>query len=521
MKCNTCFLFSGFPVGGNSKQRLQKSFSLDETKTKMASCIIKSVLSKKMQEEQNNSRTSHPQRKPAVLPVPQQRVREGGGAALKAPVHVVRDMRSLVKNTYSLSFSSAPATAPQNNKPTSIKVIGQEESPPPTYQQAVGVRGETRSSQASVHSSSTTGNINRVTASLSQSQPSNGSNRTGRPIAQQRRGSEPIMNRSREDDDVIWPVVVLDPPTTTSPGSGDLSERAVSRQEGISPPSSAFIQPPRCPPSKPGHPEGTQPLLPAQEQSSLPGVSSQQILHSCFYTPAALPAFPPTLPPHVGKVSYVHGPLSYIQTPLQPTVYLLRRSEEIQCRLTGDACDQQGRCPPHQTRTAEHQKNGNTATSATQEQQEQQTGQKQFVCRVQGFLPAKVSGDPLVDITSSAAAPGALLSDPTPPHILDPKNVRCLYVDPPPQSQRKMLLDPETGQYVQVLLPASCSTTNNTFPVSFPNPAPFAPSVINPAPAVLSVMQFQPTVAVSSLYAPPFLPFPLHTPAVNFTHTAL
>lgn len=453
----------------------------------MASCIIKSVLSKKMQEEQKSSRTSHPQKKPAVLPVPQPRVREGGGAVLKAPVHVVRDMRSLVKNTFSLSFS----TAPQTNK-----VSGQEESPPPTYQQAVGVRGhdETRSS--------TTGNINRVTASLSQSQPSNQSDRTAHPITHQRRGSEPIINRSKEDGDVIWPAVVLDPPTTNSPVSGDLSElskseRAVSHQEGMSPPPSAFVQPPRCPPSKPGHPEGTQPLLSAQDQGSLLGVS-------CFYTPTALPAFPPTLPPHVGKVSYVHGPLSYIQTPLQPTVYLLRRSEESQCRSTGDASDQQDQCPPHQTRTAEHQKNGNTATSATQEQHEQQTQQQQFV----GFLPAKVSSD----ITSSAAAPGALLGDSTPQY---------LYVDPPPQSQRKMLLDPETGQFVQVLLPASCSTNNNTFPVSFPNPAPFAQSVINPAPTVLSVMQFQPTVAVSSLYAPPFLPFPLHTPAINFTHTAL
>ncbi|XP_030603004.1 uncharacterized protein LOC115792560 [Archocentrus centrarchus] len=45
----------GFLVGGTSR-RLQKSFSLDETKTKMASCLIKNVLSKKMQVEQNNLR---------------------------------------------------------------------------------------------------------------------------------------------------------------------------------------------------------------------------------------------------------------------------------------------------------------------------------------------------------------------------------------------------------------------------------------------------------------------------------
>lgn len=524
----------------------------------MASCIIKSVLSKKMQAEQNSSKTCHQQKRPAVLPsilqsVDQQRVREGGGGeggggVFKAPVHVVRDMRSLVKNTYSLSFSTAPTTTQQNNKPTSFKVIGQEESPPPTYQQAVGVKGHDgtkRSSQASVYSSSIAGHINKVTASLSQSQHSNQSNRSSRPITQQRRGSEPIINRSKEDD-VIQPVVLLDPPTN-SPVSSDLSELSkseraggVSHQEGTPPPNSVVIQPPPCCPSKSIHPEGTQPLLSAQEQSSILGVSSQfapsssqQILHSCFYTPTALPASPSTLPPHMGKASYVHGPLSYIQTQLQPIppapiLHLLRRSKENQSRWTGNVSDQQDHCAPHQTRTTEDQKNnGNAATPATQEQHEQQTHQQQlqqqqqFLYSVQGFLPAKVGNDLLVDITSSAAAHGSLLRDPAPCHILDPKNVQCFYVDMPPQSQRKMLLDPETGQYVQVFIPASSSTPNNSmFPVSFANPTHFAPSVIKPAP-VLSVMQFQPTVAVSSLYAPPFLPFPLHTPAINFTHTAL
>lgn len=138
----SCLLFLGFHVEGNSRQRLQKSVSLDETKTKMASCIIKSVLSKKMQVEQNNSNTSYLQKKRVVLPsLPQpadkQMLRNGGGGktgggVFKAPVHLVRDMRSLVKNTYSLSFSTAPTTTPENNnKQTSLKVIDQEDSPPP------------------------------------------------------------------------------------------------------------------------------------------------------------------------------------------------------------------------------------------------------------------------------------------------------------------------------------------------------------------------------------------------------
>nr|XP_046266480.1 uncharacterized protein prob1 [Scatophagus argus] len=535
----------GFHIGGNSRQRLQKSFSLDETKTKMASCIIKSVLSKKMQAEENNSKTSYLQRKPVVLPnlpqpADQQRVREGGGGktgggVTKAPTHVVRDMRSLVKNTYSLSFSTAPTTTPENNKTASFKVMGQEGSPPPTYQQAVGVKGhdETkRSFQTAVYRHS-----------LNRSQDKSQSSRFSCPVTQQRRGSEPVLNRSKVDD-VTWPGMSLDPPTdspvNTDPSelNHSQSERAggESRQEGTSFTHSALIQPPPLPPSTSKHLKGTHHLLSVQEQNSILGVSSQlapstsqQILHSCFYTPTALPTFPPSLHPQVGKVRYMHSPVSYIQTqqapPPAPTFHLLRRTEENQSSSTGNTSDQHDHftrtCSPQQTRTrGDQESNSNTETPATQEQHEQQKQQQQFLCNIQGFLPAQVGSDLLVGMTGSTAGPGALLSGPG--HImLDPQNGQCFYVDTPPKPQRKMLLDPETGQYVQVFLPASSSTpNNNVFSGRFVNPAPFAQSVINPVPTVLSVMQFQPAVAVSSLYAPPCLPFTLHTPSANFAHTA-
>ncbi|KAE8287837.1 hypothetical protein D5F01_LYC13894 [Larimichthys crocea] len=521
----------GFQVGGNSRQRLQKSISLDETKAKMASCIIKSVLSKKMQVEQNNSKTSYLHKKPAVLPsvpqpVEQQRVREGGGGKTgvgvsKAPVHVVRDMRSLVKNTYRLSFSTAQSTPENNNKSTSFKVIGQDESPPPTYQQAVGVKGHDETKK----SCQAGGHISKAAASLSQSQDRKQNNKFSHPITQQRQGSEPLMSRSKVD----------------VPGS-DLSElsqlettEGVSQQAGTSLPSSADIQPPPHPYATSQHPMGTQPLHSTQEQSSIPGVSSQfapsssqQILHPCFYTPTGLPTFPPTLRPHLGNVGYMHSPLSYIQTQLQsplpaPTLHLLRRSEENQTKLTGNTSNQPDpfikTCPPHQTRTTgDEESNGNTVTSAIQEQHEQQKHPQQFLC---SFLPAQVGNDFFIDMTGSATTPGTLLGVPAPCHvILDPKSGRCFYVDAPPQPRRKMLLDPETGQYVQVFLPAASSTPNTgVLPVRCANPTAFAPSMINPGPTVLSVMQLQPTVAMPSLY-PPCLPFTLHTPSVNFTHTA-
>ncbi|XP_039633673.1 MAP7 domain-containing protein 1 [Perca fluviatilis] len=137
--------------GGDSapRQRLQKSFSLDETKTKMASCIIKSILSKKMQVEQNSTS--------CLLP---QRVREGGGG---------RDVRSLVKNTH---------------------------SPPPSYHQAVGVKGH--SDPALVTASR--GHVAKVAASLSQSQDRKQSGKFSRPITQQRRGSESKISGGKVDD---------------------------------------------------------------------------------------------------------------------------------------------------------------------------------------------------------------------------------------------------------------------------------------------------------------------------------
>ncbi|GAA6236137.1 proline-rich basic protein 1-like [Lates japonicus] len=495
----------GFQVGGNSAapRRLQKSFSLDETKTKMASCIIKNVLSKKMQVEQSNTNTSHLKKKPEVLPVlpppaDQQRVKEGegvGGGAFKAPVHVVRDVRSLVKNTYSLSFSSA--VTPDNHKPMSFKVIGQEGSPPPTYQQAVGVKGHHKT-----ETKSPKGHVARVAASLSQSHDRKQRDTLSHPITQQRRGSEPII--SRRKDNVTWPVTLLDSAPAHRPSQ---SERAGSTSHQPSPPS----------PSTPTHPPGTRPPPCAQEQSALQGVFPPSA--PCLYTSS-------TLTPHLGKVSYIHTPLTYIQ--LQPpspapTLHLLRRSEENQNTL--DRLDRFIKTyPPQQTRsTRDRGGPSDTATPPSQNQQNQHHPQQQpFVCSVQGFLPAQVSGDFLVDITGSAVPPGAVLSAPPPRHLmLDPKSGQCFYVDTPPQPQRKMLLDPETGQFIQVFLPAAGSAPNTAvFPVCCTNSAPAVLQVGGANPTVLSVMRLQPTVAFSPLYTPSCLPLTLHMPSgTAFTHT--
>lgn len=475
-------LCSGTVGKGNSKQRLQKSISLDETKTKMASCIIKSVLHKKMQAELSHCKVPHQQSRPTGLPRilqsgDQQRGREGregetGG--LKAPVHVVRDVRSLVKNTNSLLHSG--------NKLTSLKVIGQKESPPPTYQQAVS--------------------SNRITP-LGQSQHNKYGNRSSRPATQQRRSSNTVSNRST-DNHAIPPVRLL-APATNLPTSSD---RSKASQQEVTPATAAAavrVSAP-CAHSESECPEECQPALSTQEQGSIPGPSpkfascpSQQILHPCFYAPATLPTlptFPSTLAPQLAKGSYVQGPLSYIPTlPAASFFHLLTASQENKSKLTGNVSDQLDQSPADRTRTSVDQRD--SVSTATQRQQ--------------------TSHDHKV--TSFASAPVAALSNPALRHVTDATPLQFFYVDTPPQTQRKMLLDPETGQYVQVFLPASASTGRCVFPVGFTNPAHFPPSMLHPTPTVLSVMQIQPTVTVSSLYAQPFQPIPLHSPALNFSNT--
>ncbi|XP_047462724.1 uncharacterized protein prob1 [Mugil cephalus] len=464
-------------VGGNSR-RLQKSLSLDETKTKMASCIIKNILSKKMQVEQNISKTSHLKKPDEVLPVlpqPAELQRGGGGGGtgvVKAPVHLVRDMRSLVKNTYSLSFSNSI-------RPTSFTVTDHEVSPPPTYKQAVGVKGH----------------VAKVAASFDQSQHKKQSNTFVGPVRQR-----------------------ACPP----PLSNDLSQINQSESTVASLATSVFIPPP--PPPPPPQPQST---LCAQEQSPSLGASSQsapglshQVLHPYFFTPTALSSFHPTLLPHLGTISYISGPLSYIQTQLQPSppapsLPLMNRSEENSNRLTGKLSEH-----PNRTRTAGAQeRRGSTEAPVMQrqqqqhqkqlqqpqlqqqqsqhqhhhqQQQQQQLQQQPFWWSFPGLIPAQVGGDVLVDITGAAAAPrvspGLGLgwsSMSAPSHLqLDSKRGRCLYVDTPPQPRQKLLLDPETGQFIPVFLPAASSASSSVLPVRCANPTPAMVQVggTNPTP---------------------------------------
>ncbi|KAM6116142.1 LOW QUALITY PROTEIN: proline-rich basic protein 1 [Pterocles gutturalis] len=67
--------------------------------------------------------------------------------------------------------------------------------------------------------------------------------------------------------------------------------------------------------------------------------------------------------------------------------------------------------------------------------------------------------------------------------LVDPDSGKCYYMEPPRQPQLKMLYDPETGQYLEVLIPPVASHTG------------------------LYQAPFNPLVMAPGVYAPPYVPY--------------
>ncbi|XP_061596466.1 uncharacterized protein prob1 [Cololabis saira] len=464
---DTCRVYQGLVAGkskglcpGNSR-RFQKSLSLDETKTKMASCFIKNILWRKMQSDQNVSATAHVEMKPKgapPLPPPAEQAGGPGGGVFKAPFSI----RMSVKDPY----TNTTAEKPDTHRSTSVKMISQEQSPPPTYQQAVGVKSR----------------VVMFTAPFSRSVNKNHSEGFGHPTTRQRRAIEPIMSKSKNDD-----VPVLGPPSPTL--NNDVLE--VSQSEGAASNSTCKT------------------VLDSSSEIS-PG-PSQPVLHPCFCSPALYPGLTRVNNTALHPVNFVHSPLSYKQTQLQQTppaatLQLMRRSEENQNKSIKNHSNQ-----PDQIRTAGDLDGHASSTKPAVQEQYQQQQQKPFLCNLK---PAQVAKDFAVDLTGCGVRPGALLSVPPSYHLmLDPNSGQCFYVVTPPQPQRKMLLDPETGQFVEVYLPAVSSTPNpSLFPVSPPSHTPTMFHVASANPTVLSVLPFQPLKALSSLCTP-CIPITMTAPA--------
>ncbi|XP_009990366.1 PREDICTED: proline-rich basic protein 1-like [Tauraco erythrolophus] len=87
-----------------------------------------------------------------------------------------------------------------------------------------------------------------------------------------------------------------------------------------------------------------------------------------------------------------------------------------------------------------------------------------------------------------------------PPHrrmLVDPNSGKCYYMEPPRQPQLKTLYDPETGQYLEVLIPPVASH------------------------AGLYQAPFNPLLMAPGVYGPPYVPysgFPAAGNATTWSH---
>ncbi|XP_076836071.1 uncharacterized protein LOC143481813 [Brachyhypopomus gauderio] len=423
-----------------------------------------------------------------------------------APVHVVRDMRSLVKNKYSLSFRG-PAEAGQgledkdpgfsSKAPRQINKQGRDKGKGYKQEEKLKVQkatstlaldrirdlgpflgtpkgcaskdiafSESHDNTPSVRFSKvspiSTVKPNSCAMSISpetqDSQTANSqtdvqgsntnaeqTNRTGVPP----RASEEISTEISKNGQSVDS---SKPGYETGRGYAEHQRQQLAAVQQYHPPTAICDQQDNCKPSEqicPSNKDGRQtPGQPPRSQSSVAPLSA------CILTVATTPVMPPyfykpnslgyqTISPHMGAVSYVQGPL-LLQTPSHnppsngPVPLMRLPSEEgrpsLPCQPDGCAVQ---RCSSNQS------ENGETRPNLP-------SPDTQPCMAFTASLGAKVTRGSVSLLCPEVG--GGLAQGPR-QLLLDPETGRCFYMDVPQLPQRKMLFDPETCQYVEVLLP--------------------------------------------------------------------
>ncbi|XP_014843878.1 PREDICTED: uncharacterized protein LOC106918542 isoform X1 [Poecilia mexicana] len=454
---------SGLPLEG-SRRCLQKSYSLDESKTKMASSLLMNILSKKMQVEQSSTTNSLKKLEaapappaPPAPPAGQQGEQQGKTGASKAPLHLVRDVKSFnsLNNSKAVSMNSMSCNA-----------IGQEES----VSRHPAAEGKHHTAM--------------VTASLSKSQNRQQDDADSRPAANEKQNSHP-MDKSEDTPPVqpvhhvqsirhIQPVCHVQPVHHVQPVRHVPSELNQSETAAVS-----FAPLQRSPPdlqkqkSSESAPELHFRPCSTQSQRSTRCEASPlapiQLLHPCFYR----------LQPNLRSIPFIHPPLTCMPSHLHPPAppHLLVNPDKSPIKVRDNSSNR--------TETS-----GDPDRRSFGRCEQVQPPQQPLPESSQTFTLGQVCKD-LV----STAAPGVLFSAPASCHlVLDASSQRGFYMDAGPAAQRKLLLDPETGRFVQVFLPAGS-----------------APPMLGGNPTVLPVIQF-PVMGVPLLYSGPYLPVTMTTP---------
>ncbi|KAK1787394.1 hypothetical protein P4O66_002886 [Electrophorus voltai] len=442
-----------------------------------------------------------------------------------APVHMVRDMRSLVKNKYSLSFRG-PAEAGQGLEDKahdlSSKMLHQ-------INNQGGDKGKRYNQDEKLHVQKFTsplaldrirdlapllatpkGCATKATAFLESHDniPSAGFTKVS-PISTVKPNSCALSKSPEAQNSQIatsqadvqcsntnvkqtnWTDIALRASEETSTAiskngqSVDSSKPGYEKRRGSGEPQSqelAAVQQ-YCPPSvsseQQNNSKSSDQICSANKdghQTPGPPPGSQTSagpLSTCILTVAPTPVLPPyfykpnslgyqTISPHMGTVSYVQGPL-LLQTPShkQPTnspVPLMRSLSE-EGRLLSLPCQTDG-CT--------------VQASSIQSENEETRPKKPSLDTQQCTAFTALLGAKVTRGNASFLYPevGEGLAQSSHQLLLDPETGHCFYVDKPQLPQRKMLFDPETCQYIEVLLPRQ---TLSSPALPHPCPVPFTP----------------------------------------------
>ncbi len=434
-----------------------------------------------------------------------------------APVHVVRDMRSLVKNTYNMSFKgtgesahgidgSSPFFQPSVHNLSNNKGEGKGKGYRPEEKPLVRKVTPPLSVDRRRDHSAQRGCSTKVVSPVESNDKSHTVGFTKvSPINLTKANSCALSKPSETQDsqvgtskpDIVVSDTNLKPTNSTylaqqakeeastdKPTKGELNK--VEHEIAISSDKLFPLALQYCPPTASSEQldygkvisDGLQtPCLPPRSQSSVGPLSA------CVLTVASTPMVPSyyykpnplgyqTISPHIGAVhGYVQGPVMF-QTPLynQPPASnshtpLLRSLSE----------DGKTLVQPTDGSTSQAQ-NGEAGLKISSPENQHNTI---FVAPMSAEAMLRSTGVLYPEAGGSVAAGQ--------PHqlLLDPETGRYFYVDMPQLPQRKMLFDPETCQYVEVLLP-----------VPTPCAIPFASLHIPPlyTPQCLAYVQSHPQV---------------------------
>lgn len=398
-----------------------------------------------------------------------------------APLHRVRDMRKLVKSTYSSSFNVSAASGERHpGKTMQVPLHGWGQTLPDgarvtgslcTTSNSCVIKGK-----APVMSRDETIAVPRVPKITREVRvPPN----VQKPLAKVTSAKKPAVNAGYNPQLTTTPGYLPTPPMSSykeQPGelTGVNMVSTYKQQQGAAPSSRS------CHPTANATPSYK---IPKRDVTSCPseGVPIGGMREK-FGLPPTRSQDPPTALPNPGHLTYQTASIhTKNPKPMQatgPTPLLLPRPKDTmhpQAR-NGHGTLQISFLDPSALTRGEPERGRSRSPHKLPPE-----AQPAYPCGPPAFAPELGS--------QSGKAPylpgggGLVLGQNQRRLLLDPETGTCFYVEMPAQPRRKVLFDPESGQYMEVLVP----------------PQPLYPSSINPCP--------YPYLPAPSVYAPQYLPY--------------